>query len=433
MNLPKIVILTQPFNQYTGGGITLSNLFRSWPQDKLAVLCRGHMIDSKTQTDICNTYYQLGHKEHKLKFPFSRFTRKYYSGVLNFKEQKFEDKEQRAASLRVKLINRYVQPVLDWLGLQNFISKIELSPDLKRWLDDYQPDIIYAQAQSRDAVLFCSDVQDYLKKPMVFHMMDDWIELEKEGLMGAYWHRKIHSEFAKMLSKCRLHLSISDSMAAEYQRRYGYHFKTFHNPIELEFWKTHQKTDWELSEEPRILYAGRMGLGIEDSVKIMAKAISAINHELNTSVKFVLQVKDKPAWAEDYPCIEHRSFVEYENLPRIFSESDLLYLPYDFSSSSLKFIKYSMPTKASEYMISGTPILIFAPKETAIVDYAEKFGWAEVVTVNDLEPLIASLKKLLLNRQRRETLGKTAIQVAEERHDANKVRVDFHTALTLLK
>ena len=44
MALPKVLILGQPFNNDTGGGITLSNLFNGWDRDKLAVTCLGYLL-----------------------------------------------------------------------------------------------------------------------------------------------------------------------------------------------------------------------------------------------------------------------------------------------------------------------------------------------------------------------------------------------------
>lgn len=81
---PKVLILVQPFNRVSGGGITLTNLFQGWPKDKIAVACRGYVINRETQTDICDNYYQLGEKELKWKFPFNHIRRKYYSGPLDF-------------------------------------------------------------------------------------------------------------------------------------------------------------------------------------------------------------------------------------------------------------------------------------------------------------------------------------------------------------
>lgn len=429
MSLPKVLILIQPFNRNTGGGITLSNLFKGWPKDKIAVLTRGQLVNANTRTDICDSYYQLGHLEYRWTFPFNKLKRKYYSGLLEFGENGANGIVTNKSNLRVALLNRYVNPFLKWTGVQNAISKLELSQQLKDWLLSYNPDVLYAQAQTRESVLFCTLIQKFLNKPMVFHMMDDWVQLEGKGLMGRYWYPKVQKEFRNMLGKSAMHLSISDLMAIEYKRRYGYDFQTFHNPIDLNFWKQGQRNNYALGDPPTVLYAGRVGLGIEKSLQRMAKAITALNREMGTSIKFILQVSEKPSWTDKYDCVIHRSFVPYEELPIKFAAADILFLPYDFSAKAIDFIRYSMPTKASEYMISGTPILICAPEDTAIVDYAKKYGWAKVVTEDNLEVLTATLKSMLLDQEERRKIAQTAIKLAEDRHDAEKVRSDFTAAL----
>ena len=105
--------------------------------------------------------------------------------------------------------------------------------------------------------------------------------------------------------------------------------------------------------------------------------------------------------------------------------------PYDFTPSANAFIKYSMPTKASEYMICGTPVLVFAPEDTALVTYAQDHQWAQVVTKNEVQALRDGLMELINNKEMRQRISEAAIKLAEERHDANKVRKQFKEELYL--
>ncbi|WP_339923349.1 glycosyltransferase [uncultured Cyclobacterium sp.] len=433
MPFPKVLILNQPFNNVSGGGITLSNLFKGWKKDHLAVVCLGHLFNEKTQLDICDKYYQLGHKEHVWKFPLSLLKRKYPSGTIKIDKKKENIQTIEKSPLRVTLLNNYINPTLNWMGVLNWASTIQLSPELKAWLDEYNPDVIYAQAQRREAVTFCTLVQRYLKKPMVFHMMDDWLEvLPGSGLIGGYWHNVVDKEFREMLAHCARHFSISEPMAVAYKERYGFTFSTYHNPIELSFWSKSQRRTYELGDKVQILYAGRMGLGIESSLETMAKCLEDLNKELTTPIELVLQVGRKPDWIGKYNCIVHRGFVPYEDLPSRFAEADLLFLPYDFTPSANAFIKYSMPTKASEYMICGTPILVFAPEDTALVTYAQDYNWAQVVTKNEVKELRNGLMELINNKDLRKKIAEAAIKLAEERHDASKVRKQFKDELSEL-
>jgi glycosyltransferase involved in cell wall biosynthesis len=433
MPLPKVLILGQPFTRNTGGGITLSNLFSGWERDRIAVACSAYLFQNDIETDICNTYYQLGCKERKWIFPLSLFARKYYSGLIESDEQKKFNSTIVKSKGRVKMIMNYFYPILNFFGVLYGISKTRLSREFCNWLDEYKPDVIYAQATSRENVLFCTLVQSYLKKPFVFHMMDDWPStIAGKGFFKTFWQKKIDAEFRKLLNGAAILLSISDQMAYEYKRRYNKSFITFHNPIDFEFWKKYQKKDYTLSLSPTILYAGRIGMGIDGSLEIIANAIQKLNKEFRLAAKFILQTNEKPAWANKYSCIEHRAFIAYDDLPKVFAEADFLILPYDFSPKALRFIKYSMPTKATEYMISGTPIIVFAPEGTAIVEYAKKYNWAKIITNMKTDELFKAVEDLIQNETTRKEIAQNAKRVAIKNHDSVNVRDNFRNILTSL-
>lgn len=431
MNFPKVLIIGQPFNNNTGGGITQSNLFTGWDKNKLAVVCTSHMLNN-LNTTVCDNYYQLGIKEYKWAFPFKYIQRKSISGPFKIIENNGNAAPANSKSkLRAKIINNYFYPFLEYIGLFHSISKVTLSQDLCKWIDEYNPDVIYAQASTRETVLFCSLMHSYIKKPMVFHMMDDWPStISEKGPFKKFWHKKIDGEFRILLDKASVLLSISNEMAREYKLRYSKNFITFHNPIDIEFWKSHQRKNYKLGEVPAILYAGRIGTGIQSSLESLAKAVDMVNRELKTNLQFVLQTEDKPLWIENYACVKHKSLVPYKELPKVFAEADFLFLPYDFSQQSIKFIRYSMPTKAPEYMMSGTPIIIFAPEVTATVKYAQEGNWAKVVIQNNINMLANVIKNLIQNENDRQQIAQNAIKIAETNHGSGMVRNHFKEVIS---
>lgn len=241
---PRVLILIQPFNKKAGGGITLSNLFKGWPKDKLAVAAFGSLIDSETTFDICENYYVLGSKEFVYRFPLNLIKRKIKSGTIMYDGKPDAKRLPQKNKFRSKVSSHLVMPIINFLGLNEFLYDVKLSQSLKDWIAGFNPDIIYAQAHTRGRVLFCSKVQEVLELPMAFHMMDEWPTMVRhEGLFGKYWERRTNSDFCNMLNLCQLHLCISDRMGEEYRARYGHNFLTFHNPIELDFWKRGQRSD----------------------------------------------------------------------------------------------------------------------------------------------------------------------------------------------
>jgi len=269
-----------------------------------------------------------------------------------------------------------------------------------------------------------------LNIPMIFHMMDDWISLGgQSSISRKLWKKKTEEHFKSLLLKCNQLLTISDYMSDEYFRRYGLKSVSFHNPVDTDFWKKEQRNCYSVGSSPKILYAGRVGLGIDSSLLTMAKAVRDINKIQGSNLKFILQTESIPNWLNQFDCVIHRDLVSYDSLPKIFSEADLLFLPYDFSPESIAFIQFSMPTKASEYMICGTPILIFAPEETAIVKYANNFNWAKVVVIDDLEVLKVALKEILFNTDLRKILSENAINLSEKYHSKFIVQKNFYNIL----
>ena len=423
--MPKVLVIGQSFNKTSGGGITQSNLFEGWDKDKIAVACNAHLLRN-SENRICEIYYQLGKDEHKWVFPFSLAQKKYPSGLVRFGEDLSNNQLKVANSYRLSLIDKFFYPFLKFTGLFHCIKRIVLSKKFRTWLDLYKPDVIYAQGSDRERVLFALLLQSYLKIPMIYHVMDDWPSVvSNKGMFKKFWYGKIDRELRVLFEKSSLLMSISDFMSLEYKKRYGKNFIAFHNPINIDFWKKYQRTDYELSNTPTILYAGRIGLGIDSSLESFAKAILEVNKKLNLAVKFIIQATSKPDWVDKYTCVEYRKPVSYNELPKVFSEADFLLLPYDFSEESIRYIKYSMPTKASEYMVSGTPVIIFAPEVTALAQYAKKDAWARVITENNTSALAVELKSLIEEKELRQKIARKAIQTAEENHSSYKVKAEF--------
>jgi glycosyltransferase involved in cell wall biosynthesis len=430
MSLPKVLILCQPFNNNFGGGITLANLFSGWDKNKIAVVCTSHIFNN-LNTEVCDTYYVLGSEEHKWSFPFNYMQRNVVSGEVKVSNQGGgENPVATKITLRSKIVNNYFYPFLEYVGLFHGISKITLSEKLCKWIDEYNPDVIYAQAGVRETLVFCLLAESYIKKPMIFHVMDDWPStISQKGPFKKYWNKKIDEELRAVLDRSEVLLSISDAMAKEYKKRYGKVFKTFHNPIEIDFWKSHQRKNYELAKTPTILYAGRIGTGIQATLESMAQAIDIVNKDLDNPVHFILQTNDKPAWVDKYSCVRHKALVPYADLPKVFAEADFLFLPYDFSDESIRYIKYSMPTKAPEYMVSGTPIIMFAPAETALVIEAIEGNWAKVVTENSIPKLAAAIKQLVLSETERKQIALNAVRIAEEKFNSETVRNNFRKVI----
>ena len=433
MYLPKVLIIGQPFNHKHGGGITLSNLFKGWDKDRIAVAATGHMMYNVT-TDVCNIYYQLGSDEHKWWFPFNLLQKKFPSGLISFDEGSGIYEKQAKRGLRYILVNKVFYPVLEWVGLFHSVSTIKMSAGFKEWLSEFDPDILYFQVSSRDTILFAYDLKEFLKIPSAIHIMDDWPStISRKGPLKRYWSRRIESEFKKLLAEMDLCLSISNAMSSEYLKRYNRKFRPFHNPIEVNAWQPYSKTDFRIAgDHVKILYSGRIGPGITDSLLEVAAAIDSLN-SAGERIKLYIQSasnnKELINKLQRYDCIIINPVTDYSNLPKVFSNADILTIVNDFDSRGIEFLKYSMPTKASEYMISGTPVFVYAHSDIAVLKFFADNECGCCVTQQNPEELKRAILLLINDEAYRKHLSCNAKKLATELFDAEKVRRDFRQLL----
>jgi glycosyltransferase involved in cell wall biosynthesis len=429
---PKILIIGQPFNNYSGGGITLTNLFKGWPKDKLAVAATGHVLYD-ISTDVCNLYYQLGEKEQKWIFPFNLVQKSFSSGIISFESKLSTPSSYYNKGLRYLIVNHFFFPLLKWLGIFQYTSRITLSPVFKDWLSVYQPDLLYFQISSHEEILFATKLIDLLNIPSAIHMMDDWPStICSKGIFKNYGRTRIDKAFRRLLDKIDIHLSISDAMSAEYFIRYHKRFIPFHNPIDIAKYNNIRNRSAKRDNNFRILYIGRIGVANKHSIISFANAMSQFSqdqdevcldiftHNLDEiNLKHVANIKN----IRIFPPVEHNL------VPALLSEYDLLLLPLDFTKEGAKFAQFSIPTKASEYMISGTPILVFAPNESAISKFCLKNECGYCLISQDQEKIIDAIHYLITNEEYRKEISNNAVGIAKELFDADKVRNKFQQLL----
>lgn len=403
----------------------MSNLFHDWPKENLAVIVTTHAIQY-LNTIHCDKYYFIGSNENSWKFPFNYFQRKVPSGQLDIKSFSKSEIVTGKSNLRSRFVSNIFYPVLMWTGLFHVLSKISFSDDLKNWIKEFNPEIIYIQVSTRDSLLFGKALAEFLDIPVVLHQMDDWLNSISHGGLGSgYWKKKINREFQELVDLTSLCLSISDQMGQEYKKRFGKVFKTFHNPVDLDFWGS---DDEKIVLNPHgitVLYAGRTGFGIETSLKAFAQAIDEIRTEFNIPIEFFIQSHEPLSWMGQFENTHYRGMVPYSLLPRLFRGSDFLLLPCDFSQKSVEFLKYSMPTKAPEYMISGSVTILMAPEETAVYQYGSLENWAFTIKRDDVDFVKNEFLKLIQSPELQKRISERAIYLAKKNHNSLSIREKF--------
>ena len=238
--------------------------------------------------------------------------------------------------------------------------------------------------------------------------------------------------FAELAAKSEACIAIGDAMAEHYRAVYGRDFESFQNCVALEQFRFVSRTEWKRSNVFHVAYRGRIGLAVERSVLDVAEAIGRLRSR-GMSIALDVTTPDVDCRvAQTLEACEHVTVAEpggLDALPRALADADVLVLPYDFDQRSRTFIRLSVPTKLPEYLASGTPVLVYAPEDTAVVRYARKDGWGLVVSTRARSMLDSALARLYEDAGLRRSLGETAKATASRNHDAVLVRERFRQLL----
>lgn len=428
---PKTLIIGLPFNNKTGGGITMSNLFRNWPKENIALASAANIMIT-ADFSICSNHYQLSYNGKSHPFPLNIFLPRIKDGPVESPDTVQISQQNQINGGKFRKLYKIIYKVLTFTGTYNLLYKLKIDSQFKEWIRSFQPDIIYSQLGSLEMVRFVNTVQTFANVPLVVHIMDDWPGMKKRpAFLNSYWQKRFNSEFRLLIGKSSALLSIGNEMSEEYFRRYNRKFIPFHNPIELDRWLQFSKSDYSYNGEFSILYAGRIGLGMKESIIDLARVVKDLASrgeriKLEILSPDISELDGRGCFCDH---IRWTKPIEYSELPRKFSEADLLVIPIDFDKKSINFLKYSYQTKISEYMISGTPILVYGPKEVATVKYAIKNKWAYVVTAREDFALANAILELKSSCQLRNQYGITAKELSAAKEDAQFVREEFRKCL----
>lgn len=440
MNFPKVLIIGQIFDNYTGGGITLKNLFRKWPSENIAIISGMKNED----WSVCGLQYLIGNDETIKPWPFSLLQEHSPSTIIRKGDKSILESDNtyktnitKNKTLTIKqILLSHIRRILCFAGISLFFKKTKLSNKLSEFIEEFQPELIYTQLSSLELISFVGKIHEKYKIPIAIHIMDDWpVMINKTGLLGIYWNKRSNLAFCKLINISSVQLSISDEMSSAYKQRYGKNWIAFHNPIDKSFINANNTEVSALTyNSNRILYMGRIGNANEESIFFIIHTIIDLALQ-NKNIEFVIYTQDymnkrltKLAYNKSIKILHD---VPHKIVPSILRSAGALILPLDFRKSSQKFARYSMPTKATEYMASGVPVLVFAPSENAVTKYARAEDWGYVVDQEDKDLLQKGIVELLNNQELRIRLVKNAKRTVMKNHDAEKVREKFREALSL--
>ena len=331
------------------------------------------------------------------------------------------------------IARRAAVAILRWLGGDDVLRSLSCSHGLREWAQDVRPDLIYTQLASLGMIRLATQLADGLSLPIALHVMDDWPSvIYDRGLLGRHLRSKTDRCFRALVARASATLAISQRMADVYSLRYGREWEVFHNPVDIARWANTRRQNWSRHGTFKLVYAGRVGQGIESSLIDMCLAVEELKRR-GLDLQFDIFTPSQSAAASlllaSFDGVAVHNAIEDERMPKELAAADLLLLPYDFSGKAAQFACLSYPTKAPAYMATGVPTLVYAPRDHALALDAREKGWACVVDTPGVEGLVTAIQSLANNVILREELAERAVTTCESLYDASVVRERFRRAL----
>lgn len=403
---PKVLLFGHSFNNYTGMGITLTNLFADWPKDNIAVWADG------VEPDLCN----------KIR-PCSVYIGTYKDAVkqnIGKKIPGFKDK------VREIIRKQYYKTGIQEFREDTHISKIDLS-----LAKTFNPEIIFCALGNDAAMRRCENLMnEFPNSKLVLYIVDDWVNTKINfRYFASFWRHKYDKDFRHIINRAAGLLSICQYMTDEYRRIYGKSFYPFHNPVNVEEWQSINVLPKYGNNKIAILYVGKINDDTTPCLLDMCKTIEELNLIRDSFVFDIYSpdfgskafLFDRKIGVHVFPSIAH------ENIPRVMKSYSALFLPLGFSKQSRRYVRLSMPTKLSEYLASGKPIILYCPKEIALSKYLVDKNCAVMCTDNDtvkLKTAVAGLQDKNIYNQ----LVINSLNLAAQ-HDIHIVRERFRETL----
>lgn len=420
-DVPRVLIVTSNnFNLQAGGGITLSNLFRAWPSEALANL---HEDPTIPDTSVCANFFRLTGREVQWAWPFSAV-----ESIVSPRRV-----EQATNALAMPGSPRGWKRRLVGDGIPR---DVHISAPLGSWIEAFRPQLVYGFLGSMAQMRIVRRIADRWKLPIAIHVMDDWpAVIYREGILSPILRPAVLHEFRGLLRRAAARLVISKAMAEEYERRYRYTFRVFHNALDITEWVPQARMDWRLRGRATIRYVGSIvGEAQRDALRDVVDAVASLRAAGRDVTLSVHAPESQTAvlrtWNLAADVLRIDGVPNPAMVPRLLGEADILVLPFNFDAVSRKYLKLSMPTKVPAYMVSATPILVYGPPEIATVQYAVRDGWGDCVTQRDGGALQDAIDRLVSDVAHREQLGRRASELARANHDAESVSLAFLSALT---
>lgn len=364
-NLKKILIISNnSLSQTKNNGKTLLSFFSSYPESLLRQI---YIENSFPDFDSNISFYRITDKDN-INCLFNKQSN--CGSVINEKLIKNKEKDNEENNKkRIKksdttlLIREYIWNRKKWLN-----------QDLDKWLNDFQPEIIFFYAGDS---LFMYNLVDYIIKKhncnLATYISDDYILYRHTFSLTKQIRRLL---VLYKMKNCIKHtdffFTISPEMKDIYKKKFD---KDSYNIMNAPVKKNFNKFIPSRRGVLKLLYCGGLEYGRSKTLIELAEAIQRYNALDYTNKAYLIihsldEIKDDIKNRLNIPnCSAFLGGITSNEVKTKIEDADILVHVESFDKKNIVNTKLSISTKIADYLCSNKPILAIGPENISSMKF----------------------------------------------------------------
>lgn len=409
-----LIVSNTPWSDDNSFGNSFSNIFAGIPNLKFAnIYCRPG--EPHNQFDM--TYFQITEKTLLRNLR----NKDYPSGKVIETESE--------SCVEVKALSGFEQgrkmrwQVMFWA--RDIIWKIGrwCSPDLKKFIDDFKPDVIFQPVYYSNFITeIALFVKEYTNKPMLGYISDDCYTLRQFRLSPLYWIDRLHKrkKVKAVIEQCEILYVISDIQKEEYEKIFSPPCKILTKCADFSqnppVWAQHMSGI-------SLIFAGNIGSGRWKSLAMISNAVEQINRE-GYNVRFDIYTptpltnRMKKFLIREGTTINKP--VPYSRIIELQNAADILVHVEGLSLSSQMAVHQSFSTKLVDFFAMGKCIFAIGTKDEASIKHLIDNNAA--IVANSQADVYQKMKRICEHPEKIQIYGEKAYLCGAKFHNRNMMQ-----------
>jgi len=406
-----LVISNVPITPYSAQGASRGSWFKTWDKDKLALMT---FCEADENDGFCNHYFTVTRNEKA----FIRFFSRKASSAISSQNVNTEKNDQAHTSKRSRLksnIKYYLQS----------ITRPRYSKSLSDFLDAFEPDAIFSAVADAYGARLTQKISKKRNIPYIIQQEDNWLtnDLDHSPISKATHKNRVRA-LKKSLNDAAKRYVICPNMKTHFEAEFNMDFECLfcaEDPNRFLLPETH-----DAAVKTQFLYIGNSK---PDRSGGFVKIAQAIKNANIINPEFIIYSTN--ADKNDVEALNKFGFVKFEDVPhhddvaKKIANAHVLILCESFDKRVVEYTKLALSSKVQIYMMAKIPILVFAPKQTGVMDYALAENFAMTVQNDDMDTLTKAVSEITNDSDLRKDYVTRAINVADKNHHALIVRKDL--------